>query len=470
MDAHAYETMCHYFTNHYYHVLCETPEISHRFYGDSSTVTHIDADHTETVSTRQDIRELLIFLSVTEVGLSELTVQISWNGGILIIVTGNMESRNFIGKRKFSQTFFLAPLGIFFYILNDILQIQDQVPELLDIMVDEQPAISVSSYELEETREDDSPIDKYSLPDDQQHQDLQFQPVVEEASVEQSSPLQTVVEEASVEQSSPLQTVVEEVSVEQSSPLQTVVEEASVEQSSPLQTVVNHLEDPIHWPALPPASARADELAVKPASESAAEPARLSYASILQATKRQCSPSFVPRQPSVRQSKPASDLQLKIQGNEQQLNSSTSSVLVPKKAVTGEDDILVKVELTSVLVGNLPPHVTNADLEKEFKNFGKIKRNGVSIRSKTETGVCYAFVEFEDKSGLHNAIKASTIKFLGNQVYIEERIVSSSTAVPVQEVELYKEAEADTQAKEMPLTGTSTIMLRGSGFQQRPYQ
>jgi len=95
-------------------------------------------------------------------------------------------------------------------------------------------------------------------------------------------------------------------------------------------------------------------------------------------------------------------------------------------------------ELTSVYVRSLPSNVTNADLEKEFKKFGKIKRNGVFIRNKKvcspyliwysrylcssrkywacslllylqEIGVCFAFVEFEDMSGVYNAIKVGLL-------------------------------------------------------------
>ncbi|KAH9623854.1 hypothetical protein KSS87_003873 [Heliosperma pusillum] len=367
-----------YFCNLYYHVLCETPEYSHSFYDLLSTMTRVDAaDQTElTVFTLLDIDVLLTSLNITDVALTELYVQNSWNGSILLIVSGIIRSRNFYGRRKFTHTFFLTPRGTYFYISNDILRFQDEVPELPDILVnsqvpasntsDEQPgiaksssfliSISGSSSELEETREyfnslqvNDSPIDKYGLPDEQQHENLQSE---------------------------------------------TVVEETAVEESSPVESVVNDLEDPIHWPPITlAASASVDKLAVKPAAtESAGEPARLSYASILQSSMGQSSQSFVPRQPSVRQSMPAAPLELKIQAN--------------GEAVTGADDILVQEELTSVFVGSLPSHVTIADLLKELRNFGKIKPDKVFIRNNTETGACFAFVEFEDMSGVHNAIKA----------------------------------------------------------------
>ena len=39
-------------------------------------------------------------------------------------------------------------------------------------------------------------------------------------------------------------------------------------------------------------------------------------------------------------------------------------------------------EVKSVYVRNLPATVTEAEIEQEFKNFGRIKPNGVFIRVK----------------------------------------------------------------------------------------
>ncbi|KAL0370407.1 UNVERIFIED_CONTAM: hypothetical protein Sangu_0358800 [Sesamum angustifolium] len=45
-----------------------------------------------------------------------------------------------------------------------------------------------------------------------------------------------------------------------------------------------------------------------------------------------------------------------------------------------------------------------------------------------DTGVCYAFVEFEDVQSVQNAIKASPIQLAGRKVYIEERRPNSTTS------------------------------------------
>lgn len=86
-------------------------------------------------------------------------------------------------------------------------------------------------------------------------------------------------------------------------------------------------------------------------------------------------------------------------------------------------------EPKSVYVRNLPSDVTAAEIEEEFKHFGRIKPDGVFVRNRKDVvGVCYAFVEFEDLLSVQNAIKASPIQLAGRPVYIEERRPSTSIA------------------------------------------
>ncbi|KAK9756842.1 hypothetical protein RND81_01G124600 [Saponaria officinalis] len=446
-----------FFINQYYQVLSETPEYSHRFYNDSSTMTRVDGDDTQTVSTMLDIHSLLTSLNVSKVEVTRLDVQNSWNGGILLIVSGIVRSRNFYGKRKFTQAFFLAPQDKGFFVMNDVLQFQDEdvvnqhpVPELPDIPVDSEVHAAnthleqtVPNYELEEeTREyvnslhieDDSPIDKYSLPDEQQHEE--FEP-------------------------------------------ETVVKEAPVEDPSLHESVVNHVEDPVPVPAHVPAPEPVYEHVAEPAEERA----KLSYASILQASKGQSSQSFAPRQPAVRQSMPSpSPQEQRVQASVQQLSPSASSFVPEAAAAVADDGFAQDVELTSVYVRSLPLNVTNADLEKEFKNFGKIKPNGVFIRNKKEIGVCFAFVEFENMSGVHNAIKASPIELLGKQVYIEERRASSTGSTrggargrgrgrgTYQNETSRGRGGARNPSQGTAFDANNYNAVRGNGFQQRTYQ
>ncbi|XP_028185976.1 probable splicing factor, arginine/serine-rich 3 isoform X2 [Glycine soja] len=87
------------------------------------------------------------------------------------------------------------------------------------------------------------------------------------------------------------------------------------------------------------------------------------------------------------------------------------------EAPTTEDED----EIKSVYVRNLSPTVSVSEIEEEFKNFGRIRLDSVSIRSCKDVGVCYAIVEFEDMTGVRNAVKAGSVEVAGRQVYIEER-------------------------------------------------
>ncbi|KAL2236396.1 UNVERIFIED_CONTAM: hypothetical protein Sindi_0831300 [Sesamum indicum] len=86
-------------------------------------------------------------------------------------------------------------------------------------------------------------------------------------------------------------------------------------------------------------------------------------------------------------------------------------------------------ESKSVYVRNLPSTVTSLDILQEFKNFGKIKQDGVFLRNRVDTGVCYAFVEFEDVQSVQNAIKEVEEEAEGGEVEgLLEGEVSKTTA------------------------------------------
>jgi hypothetical protein len=95
--------------------------------------------------------------------------------------------------------------------------------------------------------------------------------------------------------------------------------------------------------------------------------------------------------------------------------------------------LFLSEEFLSVYIGNLSPSTSVFDLEKVFKTFGRIKPDGVAIRSRKvtylspnafryvffiadflilsalmqEAGVFFGFVEFEDHSGINNALNVS---------------------------------------------------------------
>jgi len=160
--------------------------------------------------------------------------------------------------------------------------------------------------------------------------------------------------------------------------------------------------------------------------EPVGEPLKKTYASILRVSRGQPASSAA-GQPSLNRSFPtASEWNHTPQPAAQQSNSALS--YVPEYAAEAVEEGLTmeEDEPKSVYVRNLPPTITEEEIEQEFKDFGKIIPDGVFIRLRKEVGVCYAFVEFEDLIGVQNALKASPIQLAGRQVYIEERRPNSS--------------------------------------------
>lgn len=54
----------------------------------------------------------------------------SWNGGVLVMVTGTVHVKDFIGGKKFVQTFFLVPQDKGLLVVNDIFHFVDEEQSL----------------------------------------------------------------------------------------------------------------------------------------------------------------------------------------------------------------------------------------------------------------------------------------------------------------------------------------------------
>ncbi|CAA0815229.1 Nuclear transport factor 2 (NTF2) family protein with RNA binding (RRM-RBD-RNP motifs) domain [Striga hermonthica] len=146
------------------------------------------------------------------------------------------------------------------------------------------------------------------------------------------------------------------------------------------------------------------------------EPEKLTYASILRAKGK--APPLVSFQPAFTQRPPVAEWNHVSQPPQQHStpNPPNSSLDVTEDALSSHEG-----EPKSVYVRNLPSTITSTDIQQEFENFGRIKYDGVFLRNRADTGVCYAFVEFEDIQSVRNALQASPIQLAGRKVYIEER-------------------------------------------------
>ncbi|KAE8665123.1 hypothetical protein F3Y22_tig00112673pilonHSYRG00032 [Hibiscus syriacus] len=197
-----------YFVGQYYQLLQQQPDLVHQFYSDESTVVRVDGDSSESASSMLEIHTLVMLLTFTAIEVMTINSLDSWNGGVLVMVSGSVKIKYLNGRRKFVQTFLLALQEKGYFVLSDILQFIDdgmtsQIPAstLQENKVDAQLNMSsavaeppFSDFVLEEeAREfvnsvhiDDDPVDKYSLLEQPQEEDFEAEVVVEEAPAEET--------------------------------------------------------------------------------------------------------------------------------------------------------------------------------------------------------------------------------------------------------------------------------------------
>ncbi|KAF3457829.1 hypothetical protein FNV43_RR02489 [Rhamnella rubrinervis] len=391
-----------YFVGQYYQVLKQQPEFVHQFYSDASTMLRIDGNTKEIATAMLQIHALVMSLNYTEVEIKTANSLESWNGGVLVMVSGSVQMKDFTTWRKFVQTFFLAPQEKGYFVINDIFHFIDEEPIL------HHPAVMLAHGNLDSKLNASmaipEPVSDYLLGGEIHARE--FVP----PDVKDNGPVDSY---GFVEQR--LQQVAES---------ENILEENAADQSNgSLQNTVNSVHDN------------------RPSSveEPVGEPQKQTYASILRVVKGQAAPSVaassvaassVAALHSVNKNAPplASDWNRSLPSTTQHPLASSNTIERPVAEAADEiSPFEDEGEIKSVYVRNLPPTVSVSEIEEEFKKFGKLKYpEGVVIRSRKDVGVCYAFVEFEDMSGVQNAVKAASVEIAGRQVYIEERRPNSN--------------------------------------------
>ncbi|GAB4843664.1 hypothetical protein Ancab_013628 [Ancistrocladus abbreviatus] len=318
----------------------------------------------------------------------------SWNGGVIVMVTGSAQVRDFSGRKKFAETFLLAPQENGYFVLNDIFHFinEEQIhsyPAALMAANNLHPfsnyiranfLLSVPNYVVGGVLQgrkymasvdikENGNVDKYPLPE----QRLQQVPIADN-----------------------------------------ILPENPREQANGFhENATNAVQE------VPNSSME----------ESISEPQKHTYASVLRA-KGQSGPSIVPPASSNKNKAAASEWHQTPQQSNQQLpiqhsqqSTAASAANDDLGAEVAEDISLAdeKGEIKSVYVRTLPPTVSVSEIEEEFKKFGELRPAG-------DTDVCYAFVEFEDIIAAQDAIKAATVQVARRQVYIEERRANNSFA------------------------------------------
>ncbi|XP_052879424.1 nuclear transport factor 2-like isoform X3 [Gossypium arboreum] len=124
------------FVEQYYHILHQSPNLVHRFYQDSSCLSRPDMyGNMTTVTTMQAINEKVLSLNYEDytAEIKTADAQDSFEKGVIVLVTGCLTGKDNV-RRKFTQTFFLAPQDKGYFVLNDIFryveekELQNSVP------------------------------------------------------------------------------------------------------------------------------------------------------------------------------------------------------------------------------------------------------------------------------------------------------------------------------------------------------
>lgn len=348
------------FVHQYYLILHKSPELVHRFYQDSSKLGRPAENGIMSITTTmQAINEKILSLDYGKLSadITSVDAQDSYNGGVFVLVTGHLIGIDNL-RRKFTQSFFLAPQDPGYFVLNDVFRYVDDAGQQNgnQALVDgvEGPLTpEQDSSAVHESRISEPAIDESDGVDGEEVYNPENGEVLVE---EEETPEPEVVDE--VPGDSPIaesNSKIEEVPKKSYAFIVKVMKESAAPFSAP-----------------PPASLRTTN---KIQEQIPAAP----------------TPIPVPEEP-------ASD---NINVNENGNNTE------------------IEADGHSIYIKGLPLNATATLLENEFKKFGPIKNNGIQVRS--QKGFCFGFVEFEVASAVQSAIEASPITINGRQVFVEEK-------------------------------------------------
>ncbi|GFP83424.1 putative g3bp-like protein [Phtheirospermum japonicum] len=374
-----------YFVGQYYQMLQNQPDFVHQFYSDASTMLRIEGNTRETATAMLQIHQLVMTLNYTGIEIKTAHSLESWSGGVLVIVTGSVCLKNFNGRKKFVETFFLAPQEKGYFVLNDVFHYVDE-EQILQHPIVYLPQSNLD-MKLNSSATAREQVNNYMLGGD-----IQPREFIAPAKVLENGPVNDYpYTDEQLKQVSETEIIVDD--------------NFAVHSNGSLQGTLNanpdHLSSPIEEPVV--------------------ETQKHTYASILQVAKGQNSPA-VPSQ-TTSHKKSASTENAHVHENNSRSFVTSPNPMESSQVENSEEAFAVdeEVEVKSVYVRNVPIMMAASEIGDEFKKFGKIKPDGVAIRTRKDIDVCYAFVEFEDIVGVQNAIKASTVQISGHQLYIEER-------------------------------------------------
>ncbi|KAL0450459.1 UNVERIFIED_CONTAM: Nuclear transport factor 2 [Sesamum latifolium] len=358
------------FVEQYYHILHHSPELVFRFYQDTSVLSRPDADGLmTTVTTMQSINDKICSLDYKnyKAEIKTADAQDSYKDGVIVLVTGCLTGKDNL-RRKFTQTFFLAPQDKGYYVLNDVFRyVEESEPDISSgvvLGVNETPSSSLG-------------------------QDPEPAQVVDPPNANDAT---STADEIETNEEKTGDQVIDE---RQASSDRDILVEAE-----------SHLNENHE-------SAVAESVP----SASQEDVPKKSYASIVSSqAKKGPTKVYVPANPAKgtsakTESQPVNPVT--------EASDSEAAAPVPPDNAQESEDAEDEVEGHSIYIRNLPLNATVAQLEAEFKKFGTIKPNGVQVRSNKQQGFCFGFVEFQEFSSMQSAIKASPITIGDRQAAVE---------------------------------------------------
>ncbi|KAL1558970.1 nuclear transport factor 2-like isoform X1 [Salvia divinorum] len=356
------------FVEQYYHILHHSPELVYRFYQDTSMLSRPDLNGLmTTVTTMNRINHEICNLDYKnyKAEIKSADAQNSFKEGVIVLVTGCLTGKDNM-RRKFAQTFFLAPQDKGYYVLNDVFRYVEETTSdgILEVatVADFTPSSTLT--------QDPEPAQVIDPP--------------KEENITYGAGIKTAEEKENDQ-------VIEERAASHPREILVAAESSSNENYASLA------EEPIN-------------------SASLEDAPKKSYASIVSAqTKKGPTKVYVPTTARVASTKTEKQSIIPVaEASVSEASENCATVNAPEI-----DDAQDEVEGHSIYIRNLPLNVTVAQLEAEFAKFGPIKQNGVQVRSKELQGFCFGFVEFQEFSSMQSAIKASPITIGDHQATVE---------------------------------------------------
>ncbi|XP_021814196.1 putative G3BP-like protein [Prunus avium] len=388
------------FVLQYYNILEQSPQLVHRFYQDISKLGRPGDDGIMSITTTMDaINKKILDYGELSANIVTVDAQESYNGGVFVLVTGFLTGKDNI-RKKFTQSFFLAPQDVGYFVLNDVFRyVDDSTPQNGDngLVVDAAVEAPLTP------KHDTTALQGYHV----------SEPVVvvseDVAKEEVYNPAENV-EVLIEEEEAPVSEVVDEIPDDS----QVVAESYSIVEAKSNSKVEAESNSKVEAESNSKVEAESNSK-VEAESNSKVEVPKKSYASILKIMKESTVPFSTPAPASVR-SVPKKQ--------EQQVTAAPTSVPVSETVVSSTNarengNLEAEAEGHSIYIKGLPMNSTNALIENEFKKFGLIKNNGVQVRS--QKGFCFGFVEYEAASSVQSAMEASPIMIGNRQIFVEEK-------------------------------------------------